>query len=158
MIDLLQRHHPIRQQPQGPTTATFRGLAASQNNHVRFCVSIQLPLILAARLVAFQRGFQSFFHEHLPHALDRRAPDLQPLGDGVIVPCRFAGVGVRLQKNSRMRQLSGGRLAPRKHRLQHPTFFLRQSHDILLLHVRPPCLGYAYPIGKENSTYPSIDG
>ena len=118
-------------------------------------LAIQCSGVLPTRLATLQRRLKSLFHELLAYPLDRRASHLQTIGDRVIAPAWSAGPHVGLQENPRVHQLPRCRLASRKHHLQHLPFLVRQRHDVLLRHGRPPCQGYAYPIGKKTHDNPS---
>ena len=95
------------------------------------------------------RAASRFFHKRLADPLDGRASDLQCFGDGLVVPAGTVGHHIGLQENPRVHQLSRGDLASRKHLLQHPSFLLRQRHDIPLLYRRSPYLDMTIPLAKR---------
>lgn len=64
-LDILQLHHRVREQAQGPTGMAFRRIATAQGYQFGLKVAVYLVVIVAVERAALHRRLQTFFHKPL---------------------------------------------------------------------------------------------
>ncbi len=147
-IDHLQGHQLVSEQLECPVSVTRRRLAQPHGNQLRFTRAVELGG-RGRRLafLAFQCQFKALGDQPLAEILDRLHAAVECFSDLGIWPPR--PIDIRLEQD-----LSTASLLRRPLELLHDfltdaTLFLRQPHDVLLVHGTPPC-DRKFPIKPRN--------
>jgi hypothetical protein len=80
-VDVAQRHHALRQHPQGPARPPVRRRAAGQSDQPRFGLTVQFARIEPWRRTGAQRRLHPLFDKALANPLDGRHAHPHRLGN-----------------------------------------------------------------------------
>src|SRR5215218_1471553 len=135
LLCALQLHETLGQKTHTPAFLPLRRLRAGQSDQMRLLLSTELARFGGFGPAVDQRRLQSLPGEPLAYPSDRRAADLQSIGDLGFGPgfvgSIFALVG--LEQNAHMGQLARRGVAASDQALQPPAILPGQAHGVLPL-------------------------
>src|SRR5215218_9168244 len=148
LFGALQLHETLGQKTHAPALSPLRRLRTSQSDQMRLLLSIELAWFGGLGPAVDQRRLQPLPSEPLAHPSDRRAADLQDIGDPGVGPgllgSIFALVG--FEKDARMGQPASRGVAASDQALQAAAILPGQAHGVVPLpghreasSSSPPC-------------------
>ena len=132
-LDDLQFHDLVGQQTDAPAGVSRWRLRAGQRDQPRLGLTIKDRLDRRGRaLLAAKHRLQPFFHQLAAHAGNHRFVAVQSPHNAIICPAFAQRALVGLEKNARLQDRSGRRLALGNHRPKMRTFLAREFDNIFL--------------------------
>src|SRR4029453_5853945 len=135
LFGALQLNETFGQQTHAPALLPFRRLRAGQSDQMRLLLSIELLRFGSLGPAMDQRRLQPLHGEPLAHPSDRRAADLQGIGDLGVGPglgeSIFALVG--FEKDARMGQPARRGVAASDQAFQPAAILPGQAHGVVSL-------------------------
>jgi hypothetical protein len=134
-VGVLQFHHFLGQQADGPTPSSGRRLATGQGDQVSLLFAIELAAAVPRLGTAREDSLQALFNEGLTNTINGSQADSKGSADLLIGPGRTTG-GISLEQNPGAGDLSSSRFALVSQGRKALSLLIGQFHHILLVHRR----------------------